>query len=307
MRSPHGNAPRGYSEAGLMENSFAGGGPVETQARIVSMNIEQGGVHTTLLYAPEIALRAVPMQFVQVKVAPLNDPFLRRPFGLSRISPEEGIIGITWATVGRGTSLMGLWREGDTVSVLGPLGNGLRTDRVLRTNPGPHGRRPVWLVAGGTGLAPLYPLALSLGPHCRDITVLYGARTAEALMDTSLFETVGCKVTVATEDGSAGVKGRVTGSLGHLLASFNGPLSSNPPLAVACGPTPMLRAVKAMLRDTPVELYVSLEERMACGTGLCKGCAVKAAPPRSGYFHVCSDGPVFPAGEVLLGGEGQGA
>lgn len=322
---------------GTNETGYKGGGPVETPARIRSIRKEQGGVWTALLHAPDIARRARPMQFVEIKVGPSTDPFLRRPFGLSRLSPEEGYIGITWAVVGKGTSLMAGWREGDTVSVLGPLGNGFQPDwilcKALPTAGSPPGKhrpvqhagvypagedatgedqgstdegRSVWLVAGGTGLAPLYPLAQSVRPLCSDITLVYGAKTSALLMDTSPFEAMGCRVTVCTEDGSEGIKGWVTEPLKHFLASLAGGLKDNPPLAVACGPTPMLRAAKAMLRSTPVELHISLEERMACGAGLCKGCAVKAAPPREGYLHVCTDGPVFRAGEVLLGGESQG-
>lgn len=325
MKTCEGSRLVGTKEAECIETGFTGHGPFEVLASITSVKREQGGVRTALLYAPEIARRAKPMQFVQVKVVPLTDPFLRRPFGFSRISPDEGIIGITWATVGKGTSLMAGWHEGDTVSVLGPLGNGLQVDRISgiactppenapeqhtgRENPSRSMEqrskgRSVWLIAGGTGLAPLYPLAESMKPQVSDITVLYGAKTSASLMDTSPFGAMGCRVTVSTEDGSKGARGRVTEALGRLLASAGETLRHNRPLAVACGPAPMLRAVKSMLADTPVELYISLEERMACGTGLCRGCAVKAASPRRGYLHVCTDGPVFPAGEVLLGGEG---
>jgi dihydroorotate dehydrogenase electron transfer subunit len=286
----------------------------DTEARIVSVGEEQGGVWSALLLAPEIARAAKPMQFVQVKVSTGTDPFLRRPFGISRIDRESGLIGITWALVGKGTALMAEWEAGDTVTVLGPLGNGFEPGAHLAksarqgTGCHSHRNRRVWLIAGGTGLAPLYPLASSCRELGCEVTLLYGAKSRGLLMDTSLFREMGCKVSIATEDGSEGTRGFVTAPLGALLSDVRDPEPDRDPvLAVACGPTPMLQAVKSHLStDTyrgSIDLYVSLESRMACGTGLCKGCAVKAAPPRTGYLHVCSDGPVFSAGDVLLGGE----
>ncbi len=278
--------------------------PVDEIAEVITIGKERGGVHTALLHAPDIAKRATPMQFVEVRVRAGADPFLRRPFGLSLISSEEGHIGLTWAVVGKGTALMSRWRPGDRVSVLGPLGNGLGPEKLLAGSSAEA--RSVYLVAGGTGLAPFYPLAKALRALGSDVSLSYGARTSALLMDTSPFQSLGCRVTVYTEDGSEGRTGFVTAGLGQAdtMPLEDGRLGK--PLVMACGPTPMLKAVKEKLAGTSAELYVSLEGRMACGTGLCKGCAVKAAPPLSGYLHVCTDGPVFPASMVYLGEEGEG-
>lgn len=267
----------------------------DVYARIMSVAKEQGGVRSALLLAPEIAEAAKPMQFVQVKVGTGTDPFLRRPFGLSGIWKDSGLIGITWATVGKGTSIMSEWQADDAALVLGPLGNGVEPSSWQEGEFGGSSRR-VLLIAGGTGLAPLYPLAESCRSLGFDVSLFYGAKSAAYLMDTSKFLELGCTVHICTEDGSRGTKGFVTAELPL-------PRTGPPPIAVACGPTPMLQAVKSAFGGKNVRLYLSLEGRMACGTGLCKGCAVKAAPPRQGYLHVCSDGPVFLAEDVLLGGE----
>jgi dihydroorotate dehydrogenase electron transfer subunit len=280
------------------------GNPEDGIAEVMTIRKERGGFFTALLHAPGIAKEARPMQFVEVRVREGADPFLRRPFGLSRISPEEGTIGLTWAVVGRGTALMSSWRPGDRASVLGPLGNGLDPEKLIGKSPAKA--RSVYLVAGGTGLAPFYPLAKAFRSHGVSVSLFYGARTSALLMDTSPFQSLGCRVTAYTEDGSEGAAGFVTVGLGQLRTL---PLEDDrqcAPLVIACGPTAMLKAVKEKLAGTSAELYVSLEGRMACGTGLCKGCAVKAAPPLDGYLHVCTDGPVFPASMVCLGEEGEG-
>jgi len=98
------------------------------------------------------------------------------------------------------------------------------------------------------------------------------------------------------EDGSMGKRGFVTSEVAQAVTSK----ADGVVIAVACGPLSMLQSLKRQLADTDVQLYVSLEGRMACGIGLCKGCAVKAAPPGEGYFHVCVDGPVFRARDVLM-------
>jgi dihydroorotate dehydrogenase electron transfer subunit len=288
---------------------------VDERAQVLSLERASGGVFRALLLAPEIARRARPMQFVQVKVREGHDPFLRRPFSLSLIDADAGLIGITWDVVGAGTGIMAGWEPGREVMVLGPLGNGFDPDDA--SPPDSQGApRRMLLVAGGTGLAPMYPLAVVAKARGWDIALFYGARTADFLLDTSEFQQLGCAVSVVTDDGSAGVRSLVTGAAAPSLHK-----AGRGDIAVACGPTPMLKAVKPLCKKAGVELYLSLEERMACGTGLCRGCAVKAARgwvrgmaagaegtvdggPEPGYLHVCLDGPVFRAEDVDLGGEG---
>ena len=262
---------------------------VDETARVLSVDRGRGRSVRALLSAPLIAKSAKPMQFVMVKAREGLDPFLRRPFSLSHISRDDGIIGITWDVIGRGTEIMALWEPGQDVPVLGPLGNGLDLPKAA----GQH--RRLHLVAGGTGLAPMFPVAEAAKDAGWEVRVFYGARSSEYLLDYSPLEALGCSVEVATDDGSSGTRGFVT-DLARPALSVAGPGD----MAVSCGPTPMTRALKRLCEDLSVPLYVSLEERMACGTGLCKGCAVKSAKSE-GYFHVCSDGPVFLSTNVDLG------
>ncbi|HHW18148.1 MAG TPA: dihydroorotate dehydrogenase electron transfer subunit [Firmicutes bacterium] len=271
-------------------------------AEVMSVKRCRGGVYRAELVAPEIAAAAKPFQFVNIKVSPGNDPFLRRPFSLSRIEPDEGIIEITWAVVGKGTGIMATWEPGRKVKILGPLGNGFSLEDKGLTGGfiAPLGGKApeLILVAGGTGLAPMYPLVMSARKSGFTVSLFYGGRSLESLMDTDRFEQSGCEVHISTEDGSAGFRGVVTG----LFESHLRNLSASD-IVVACGPRPMLQRLKSMCGQRNIRLYVSLEERMACGVGLCKGCAVKTSGNDPGYRHVCTDGPVFLADTVELGGE----
>lgn len=253
---------------------------------VVSSRLGSDGYYRMVLDSPQIAKTAKPMQFVNIKLGALEDPFLRRPFSLSGIYPEKGLLEVTWKVVGRGTEAMTLIGPGNTLSILGPLGNGFT-----------HKTSRLWLVAGGSGLAPMFPLAAKARQENCEVQLFYGAHCQKDLMESDKFQDIGCHVHVATEDGSLGAQGFVTDLLKPHLEGFN-PRHQ----MVACGPNPMLSALKNLV-GTSVELYVSLESRMACGVGLCKGCAVRASGETERYLHVCTDGPVFKARDVLLEGE----
>ncbi len=270
----------------------------DVKARLASLNKVQGNVYTAVLHAPQIAAKAKPMQFVNVMVREEAGPLLRRPFGLSAIDSETGAIEITWAVVGLGTRIMSQWTPGQIVSVLGPLGNGMDMSKL-------ECKSKLVLIAGGTGLAPLLPLASIARKNNTDVLAFYGAKSASQLMDTSCLKNKGCQVFLATEDGSEGVKGLATDFIKtHLLPLGRGNCRAEDTAAIACGPKPMLKQTKRIFTKIGVPLFVSLEERMACGYGLCQGCAVKASGlSKEGYYHVCTDGPVFLADDVDLESE----
>jgi dihydroorotate dehydrogenase electron transfer subunit len=147
------------------------------------------------------------------------------------------------------------------------------------------------LVGGGTGVAPLYFLAAELRRRGCDARLLLGAATAAELWRLPAFEGLGLPLEVTTEDGTLGIPGRVT----DLLPEAVGP---SPLRAFAAGPWPMLRRLAEWATKLRVPAFVSLEQAMACGTGLCLGCAV---PVAGGYARVCTEGPVFAAEEVIWG------
>ena len=197
------------------------------------------------------------------------DPLLPRPMAVYRARGER--LEFCFRVVGRGTRLLSELAPGSALGVVGPLGNGF---------PAPDGR-PI-LVGGGTGNASLYELAAALGPELR---VLLGGRTREDILGLADFEALPGAIEVATEDGSLGRRGLVTALLEPKPGDH----------VFACGPTPMMRRAGEIARAAGVRCSVSLESSMACGFGVCLGCAV---PIRNGFRYVCSDGPVFEAEEL---------
>lgn len=206
---------------------------------------------------------------------------LPRPISICEIDREEGALRIVYRTVGQGTKEFSGYKKGDSIEVLGVLGNGF---------PEVSEDRHVFLIGGGIGVPPMLELAKSL--RCKKSIVL-GYR--DELFLNQEFEPFG-DVYVATEDGSAGTKGNVLDAVReHGLKAD---------VIMACGPTPMLRALKAYAEEKEMECWLSLEEKMACGVGACLACVcqTKEADHHSNVHNrrICKDGPVFRAEEVKL-------
>lgn len=212
---------------------------------------------------------AMPAQFFMLR-AWGQDPLLSRP--LSVFDIDERGVSFLYAVRGRGTELLSRRSPGDAIVLTGPLGNGWerRAGRVA-------------LIGGGIGIAPLYYTAKVF----RDTDVYLGFANAPYLADE--FRRVSSRVRIASESGAGGAKGLVTGIFDP----------SGYAACYACGPRPMLATLDQICRRAGVPLFVSLEERMACGVGACLGCAVKTI---HGYARVCRDGPVFRSSEVVWDG-----
>ncbi|MDD5423421.1 MAG: dihydroorotate dehydrogenase electron transfer subunit, partial [Candidatus Omnitrophica bacterium] len=173
---------------------------------------------------------------------------------------------------------------GEYLNVIGPLGNGFDI----------CGTKPAILVAGGVGAAPLLALAEKLRAQNIEVNVLIGASKKSHVLCEREFKKLGCKVSVSTDDGSAGRKGFVTDLLSILLTTYNLSLTT----IYACGPNAMLKEVARIAGKRGVPCQVSLEERMACGVGVCLGCPVKIKNSKFVYKMVCKDGPIFDAKEI---------
>jgi len=226
-----------------------------------------------------VARRARPGQFVRLKAWPGHDPLLPRPFSLQTLSGDR--VRLLIQERGRATALLSRLRAGEEVLVDGPLG---------KPFPFPE-RGEVWLVAGGVGVAPFFFYLESLKARGLSARLFYGARSRRDLPGLSALRRL-ARVEVATEDGSRGRLGLVTDLLKEALKD------GRPEFLLACGPPGMLAAVGRLGREVGVPVYLSLEAMMACGRGLCLGCAV---PRRGGgYLKVCVEGPAFPAAEVDL-------
>jgi len=242
------------------------------------------GLYLVEMSCGEIAREAVPGQFVQVRTGAGTDPFLRRPFSVAGADPAGGSIILYVEVVGPGTGLLCSKRRGEHVSVVGPLGSG------FDVNLGGNG--PCVLVGGGTGIAPLFFLGDTLaGTARREVTFMAGARNADFLNALESMCGGGITVMTATDDGSAGRHGFVSDLLEENIDAVR------PSAVYACGPVEMMRAVSRIAAARGVPCQVSLEERMACGLGVCLGCAVRLKNGR--MVRSCVDGPVFDACEVF--------
>lgn len=214
-----------------------------------------------------------------------RDPLLPRAFSLMSVGPD-GRAEILAKTVGRGTALLERALPGAEIDVLGPLGTSF---------PEPRADTVDLLVAGGVGLPPMYMQggrAAALG-HVGGSEIIYGGRGAADLVLLREMEAMGLALHLTTETGEVGEKGLVTRALEARLRHHRG----KPVRVMGCGPNGMLWAIARMARDQKIPCFISLEEQMACGIGVCLGCAI---PARSRPFrYVCSNGPVFDAADVL--------
>lgn len=252
-------------------------------------HVEVGPVYFRMgLAFPELAQIARPGQFVMVRRPDRRIPLLRRPFSVhSRLVDNGKVRGfeLLYKIVGEGTQALAEMKAGDVLDVLGPLGKGYLI---------PDDVRDAFLVAGGIGVASLYYLALDLAEH-RAVrsTVFLGGCSAADILCQDAFEAMGAEVQITTEDCTLGEKGVVTSRVEQALRG-----KARPDMIYACGPTAMLKAVGALAASYEVPCQISLESAMACGFGVCLGCAVEKAGSPGTYFHACIDGPVFDSRDV---------
>ncbi|KKM12207.1 hypothetical protein SY88_04740 [Clostridiales bacterium PH28_bin88] len=249
----------------------------------------RGNYRLMVVKSPEVAGAARPGQFVHVRCGSGTVPLLRRPISIHRVWPGEGRVGLLYEVKGRGTAWMAGRKPGETLDILGPLGNGFRLAA---------GERRLVLVAGGVGIAPLFFLAEAARRGGRQVRVLLGGRNREMILAEDDLRQMGIPVEVTTDDGSYGHHGLVTGLLAEVLER------EEVDRVCACGPQPMLVAVTRLSVLHEVPCYVSLEEHMACGVGACRGCVVgiRDAFGNISYRNVCTHGPVFEAREVVFDG-----
>ncbi len=265
--------------------------PIDVRATVIS-NVRLSRDYNVLTFsAPEVGALTEPGQFVMVKTTDATDPMLRRPFSVFEVLRDDigtvRAISIMNKRAGRTTNLLYDLEAGDPLWCLGPLG--------LPFNPPTSG--DAWMVAGGVGLAPFATLAEALVAAEVPSTLFYGARTADELYYLEFFDRLGVKLVLSTDDGSAGVKGRVTAPLEASLKELGGP---NLVSLYACGPEPMLAAVAKLAVQYGQPSEVSMERTMGCGLGGCYSCVVpvKHADGQTRYVRSCIGGPVFDGATV---------
>jgi dihydroorotate dehydrogenase electron transfer subunit len=267
--------------------------PVDVSAEIIANHVLSGEYNVVRLAAPEIAAAAAPGQFVMVKAASGHDPLLRRPFSVFEVlRADDGTpsgISILSKRIGPSTQLLYAAQPGQRLACLGPLG---RSFTVVDPPAS------AWMVAGGVGLAPFATLAEALTRRRVPTTLFYGARTSGELFYLDLFRKLGVELTITTEDGSAGERGRITAPLEQRLAAHRG---SNAPMVYACGPEGMLAACARLAGRHGAPCQVSVERVMGCGLGGCYSCVVPMKDGGGRFHHVrsCLAGPVLPGDQVL--------
>ena len=234
-----------------------------------------------------LAGAAKPGQFICIYPKD-KSTLLPRPISICQINEERTALRVVYRIAGQGTAEFSFYQAGDTVAVLGTLGNGFPLEEA-------KGKR-VFLMGGGIGIPPMLELARALteqiGMDREAVQMIVGYRDSQLFLKEDM-EKYG-KVFIATEDGSEGTKGNVMDAI-----AANG-LAAD--VIFACGPMPMLRAIKKFAADHQCKAYISLEEHMACGVGACLGCVVKTKEvDHHSHVHnarICTDGPVFDAEEV---------
>ncbi len=231
--------------------------------------------------APQVAKKVLPGQFVHIRTAGGFEPFFRRPFSVYRSLKH---VEIFYEAVGPGTKLLAEKKPGDSIDVVGPVGTPF-------TLPSKEIKQVV-MIGGGIGIAPFLALSDVLKKKKLELIVLYGGRTKEHVYSMKEFKANGCKVFVSTDDGSVGVKGRVS----NLFSKID--CNPKTTMIYTCGPHAMMNAVQAFAREKNLKGEAACEEVMACALGACLGCSIKTT---SGYKTVCYEGPVFDLQEVVSG------
>lgn len=233
-----------------------------------------------------LAEEAKPGQFIGIFPED-KSTLLPRPISICEVREDKKALRVVYRVAGTGTREFSGYGQGDAISVLGVLGNGFPLEAT-------EGKK-VFLIGGGIGVPPILELAKQtarIKAAAQDIIIVLGYRDGKTFLKED-FEKYG-RVYIATEDGSAGTKGNVMDAIRD-----NG-LAAD--MIFACGPMPMLRAVKAYAKEQKIKAYISLEEHMACGVGACLGCVVKTKEVHHhSHVHnarICTDGPVFDSDEV---------
>ena len=263
---------------------------INEKARIIKFERLADQVFSTV-FDSRIAEPAYPGQFVMVGTKS-DSRLLRRPISICEADREKGTIRLVYRAVGYGTKELSEAKSGDSFDLLGPIGTGFPLDAA-------QDKKQIILTGGGIGAPPLLQLARALrrtGIGKDSITAVLGYRSMKSGLFLNEEFSAEVNVILSTDDGSVGTSGTVVDALKER--------DLKPDIIYACGPLPMLKAVKDFAADSFIPAFISLEERMACGMGVCLGCMVKTSG-RDSHSHVnnariCTEGPVFNAEEVVL-------
>jgi dihydroorotate dehydrogenase electron transfer subunit len=237
------------------------------------------------IFSPYICKEVQAGQFINVKCSPegMMDPLLRRPFSIFDIEKKFNVFSILYWVKGKGTKFMSGLEKGDMLDFAGPLGKGIGLGRSEDN---------VLLIGGGIGIAPLFLIARLVSKVKKNVFFAAGFKNNSYLRWEKDLVRLKINYAVLTEDGSWGEKGLVSDYIWNNIKSFK-----NYDI-YCCGPKDMLRTLQNIYKDKSNKVTVLLEEKMACGIGVCTGCVVKIKKGEKGFFYrkVCQDGPAFNLG-----------
>lgn len=231
--------------------------------------------------AKEIVELANPGNFIEIRINENSDPFLRRPISIYNLDKKNGVLEFIFQVKGKGTELLAKKKEGDKIDIIGPLGNGTFKFEEYKN---------IAVIGGGIGIFPLYELSKQAKNAGKKVYTYLGFRNKDLVTLEKEFEDVSTILTITTDDGSYKNSGFAINYLKNDLEK------NNIDCIYACGPLPMLKAVKKLAEEKEIPCQISLEEKMGCGMGVCLGCAVRTATSTDDnpqYLHVCKAGPVF--------------
>jgi dihydroorotate dehydrogenase electron transfer subunit len=262
---------------------------VNCKSEILKIEKLKEDLYKFSIKAEEIASCAKAGQFIEIRVVDEIEPLLRRPISIYNIEKENGIIEFIFQVKGKGTALLAKRKVGEKLDIVGPLGYGTFSIDNYKN---------VAIIGGGIGMFPLYELAKELKNNTTTKVHTYmGFRNKGLITLEDEFNKVSDELTITTDDGSYAIQGFAINELKKDCEK------EVPDKIFACGPLPMLKAVQAFAQEKNIPCEISLEQKMACGIGVCLGCAVKTAKSPSDapeYWHVCKAGPVFNANDVEI-------
>jgi dihydroorotate dehydrogenase electron transfer subunit len=259
--------------------------PVYLKGEIRENNKIGSLYHCLQIFLPRFIDPITPGQFAMLSIAGNKDVLLPRPFSIHNVERQgsASYLDFLFKIVGKGTTSLAELSISSSIMVLAPLGNGFPEL--------PSGYKAL-IIAGGMGIAPLFPLILKLKAFSSTVSVLYGAKSRDDLIRLSqLLDMRDITIKITTEDGTEGEAGLVT----KLLAREEDVIGAKTAI-YACGPEPMLKRVADFATERTIPCWVSLEKRMACGVGACLGCIART---KAGYKCTCKDGPIFAAQDIV--------
>jgi dihydroorotate dehydrogenase electron transfer subunit len=262
---------------------------IQQLAQVLSYKKLRDEYYLLTIVAPEIAEASKPGQFVNIRPSPDRSFILRRPFSIYKVNRRgdwAATLEVVFDIRGGGTAALAQLRPHDMVDIIGPIGRPFAI---------PKSRTSCLLVGGGIGAVPLFYLAEELKGAGKRVDVLWGAATASKLLNPIDAKRFGAQAVFTTEDGSEGIKGRVTDVLPDVIAKCG------TEVIYACGPNGMLEAVTKIGQRRRIPVQVAMEEYMGCGYGICMTCVQPIwNRQRDSILHVrtCVDGPVFNGARV---------